>query len=781
MVAAMKAPAGQQRPPEAVPAAAPPVPAPEPLASPRAADLLALQRTAGNAAVARLLSRSPAPVLARNGDPAAPPDPNAEKVRHALGSGKGDEVRKLDDTALATTTAPQRAGLAKILTDQLWTDKTDEHLTMKLIRLKGEQALVVAQLDVLGYRQKLLDSIDDDGLHKELEGLLGAAPAAGAGPLADALASRKPEDVHKIPYSDLRTASRQQRIGLLQIMLDMGSSNAAEEGRILDILESSGADLRAVVTDVKALGIKQRLFDHIDEEGAKQRLTTLLRSLADPELDADLVVFNRSFFGNLGEGLKKGFASAVSHFSIGALVMGMLHPIIHPIDTVAKHLNDAESLIKSPSVDKAIALLRDIFGTLGMWLLVAAGVVALVGVAVSAGVITLPAGLAIEGVAAALLTAATWCGVAFIVLTILKLLLDSGEAGAATTAQEHETESEEIGEGITALGVILVLAGLLKGLGKVIKGLRGAAEDPAKAEPDPLKKQAEEAKDSQGKATEEANKLKDAADKKSGGGERAGHKKGVYDAADPAKSPADWKFKDTVTEPPEGGDLKVAETEFEAPNGAKGMGRRALNVKTGELQMQEIKVPPEAKWINTETPLVEGKGTPTSAYITMRLMRMLGIASGSLKVAVIKNIWNLRAILELRALEKSMPRDQAVAKTNSVTSQETALTQSGHKVTSARVKPGTGKMATLKELLEYWETEQETLKQPNQKIVDQHKAILDEFKLTREQALGEDFFWDYDIEIQLEPIEPAAGGPPATGAPTVVPVPVPNDQRDAGT
>jgi Sec-independent protein translocase protein TatA len=781
MVAAMKAPAGQQRPPEAVPAAAPPVPAPEPLASPRAADLLALQRTAGNAAVARLLSRSPAPVLARNGGPAAPPDPNAEKVRHALGSGKGDEVRKLDDTALATTTAPQRAGLAKILTDQLWTDKTDEHLTMKLIRLKGEQALVVAQLDVLGYRQKLLDSIDDDGLHKELEGLLGAAPAAGAGPLADALASRKPEDVQKIPYSDLRTASRQQRIGLLQIMLDMGSSNAAEEGRILDILESSGADLRAVVTDVKALGIKQRLFDHIDEEGAKQRLTTLLRSLADPELDADLVVFNRSFFGNLGEGLKKGFASAVSHFSIGALVMGMLHPIIHPIDTVAKHLNDAESLIKSPSVDKAIALLRDIFGTLGMWLLVAAGVVALVGVAVSAGVITLPAGLAIEGVAAALLTAATWCGVAFIVLTILKLLLDSGEAGAATTAQEHETESEEIGEGITALGVILVLAGLLKGLGKVIKGLRGAAEDPAKAEPDPLKKQAEEAKDSQGKATEEANKLKDAADKKSGGGERAGHKKGVYDAADPAKSPADWKFKDTVTEPPEGGDLKVAETEFEAPNGAKGMGRRALNVKTGELQMQEIKVPPEAKWINTETPLVEGKGTPTSAYITMRLMRMLGIASGSLKVAVIKNIWNLRAILELRALEKSMPRDQAVAKTNSVTSQETALTQSGHKVTSARVKPGTGKMATLKELLEYWETEQETLKQPNQKIVDQHKAILDEFKLTREQALGEDFFWDYDIEIQLEPIEPAAGGPPATGAPTVVPVPVPNDQRDAGT
>jgi len=662
------------------------------------AAIASLQRGAGNAKVSAYLAVAtrPAPaaraVLAR-GDPPPARGDGAEKVRHALGGGKGSEVRDLDDNALATTDPLQRAGLAKILTDQLWTDVTDEQWTLKLIRLKGEHVAVLRQLEVLGCRQKLLDSIDDAALHKELEGLLGPAAGAGTGPVAAALASRSAEDVMKIPYADLRAADKQQRIALLQIMLDLGSSGASEEGRILDLLESC-SDLGAVVGDIKKLGLKQRLFDHIDGESAKQRLTTLLKSLGDAELDADLVVFNRGFFENVGAGLTQGLGSAVKNFSVGALVMGMLQPIIHPINTIAKHIDDAEKLIKSPSLDRAIGLLRDILGTLGMWLLVAAGVVALVGLAVSAGVITLPAGIAIEGVAAALLTAASWAGIAFIALTVIKLLLDSGEAGAATTAQEHETESEEIGEGLTAVAVIVVLAGLFKGLGKIIKGLKGATEDPAKAEPDPLKKQADEAKDSQSKATDEANKLKDGAEAKKGGGKREGFKKGVYDAADPSKSPTDFTFKDTVTEPTAGSDVRVAETEFKGPGGVTGMGKRALNVKTGEFQMQEINVPPEAKWASTETPLVEGRGTPMSAYVTMRLMKLLGIKAGSLKVAVIKNIWNLRAILELRASEKAVGRDVAVAKTNSVTSQETALTQSGHKITSVKVRPGTGKLAT---------------------------------------------------------------------------------------
>ena len=711
----------------------------------------------------------------------------ADAIRHALGSGKGSEVMKLDDAALATTNPTQRAGLVKILTDQLWTSKADEQATMKLIRLKGEHMAVLAQLDALGYRQKLLDSIDDDAMHKELEGLFGSAPTAGTGPVAAALASRTSEDVQKIPYPDLKAANKQQRIALLQIMLDLSSSNAAEEGRILDILESSYSDIKPVIADVKALGLKQRLFDHIDNDVQKQRLTTLLKPLGDPELDADLVVFNRSFFGNVVEGVKKGFNSAVENFSIGALVMGMLQPIIHPIDTVSKHIDDAVQVIKMPSVDGVIALLRDIFGTLGMWLLVAAGVVALVGLAVSAGVITLPAGIAIEGVAAALLTAATWCGVAFIVLTIIKLLLDTGEAGAATTAQEHETESKEIGEGMTALAVIAVLAGLLKGLGRIVKGLRGAADDPAKADPDALKKQAADAKDSQSKATDEANRLKDAAEKKESRGskEKPGFKKGVYEAADPANTPKEWKFTDKPVW--EEGDVRFAETEFEAPSPKEGaprpigMGKRAVNTKTGALELHEINVPREAGWIETESPVVEGKGTRTAAYVTMRLMRILGIAAGSLKSIVVRNIWNLRAVLELRQLEaQGIPRNRAVLETNSVTSQETALTQSGHRISGAKVTGG--RWATLKELLDYWETKRETLKEADPEIAKQHDKILKDFGLSREQATSQKFFWDYDIEISLEAAEGGAPTPKGTGIPPIIPVlPKADSEDEEGT
>ena len=53
--------------------------------------------------------------------------------------------------------------------------------------------------------------------------------------------------------------------------------------------------------------------------------------------------------------------------------------------------------------------------------------------------------------------------------------------------------------------------------------------------------------------------------------------------------------------------------------------------------------------------MVEGKGTPTASYLTMRLMRLLGVEAGSLKTVALKNIWNLRTILEIRRMMKDKP------------------------------------------------------------------------------------------------------------------------------
>ncbi len=700
-------------------------------------------------------------------------------VRAALGSSSARPVRSLDDAALNTTTTIERAGLVRLLVEQLWVDAADETLTMKIIKLRGEQSAVLAQLVTLGYRQKLLDSIDGEDLHKDLEALLGSvAGPTGGGPVADAIKSRQSEQVMKLSIADLRTASAADRLILLQIMLELSDSNAAEEGRMLDIIESSGATLGALVGGVKSLGLKQRLFDHIDEEGAKTRLTVVFTTLKDPEIDADLKVFNQSFWSNVGEGLREGFASAVHSFSIGKLVSGMLAPIIHPIDTVLKHLKDAEEVVKDPTVDGVLSLLRDIFGTLGMWLLVLAGVVALVGVGVSAGVITLPAGLAIEGVAGTLVTAATWCGIVFIALTVIKLLVDTGQAGAATTKQEHDKESEQIGEGITTLAVVGILAGLLRGLGAIVKRLRGSATDPSAADPESLKKQADDAKQSSDSANDQANKLKGAAEKQ--GGRVTGRKPGVYEAADVTKTPADWKFQDKPVTTDAAG-VRTAETSFESPTGAKGMARRAYDPKTKSLQMQEIKVPEEARWIKTEPSMVEGRGTPTASYLTMRLMRLLGVEAGTLKTVVMKNIWNLRTILEIRRAMKENPtltKAQAARSSSSITSQEAAFTQSGHDVVD--VKTTEGKVGTLKEVLDYWDTAQEKLPQPDPELVKANNAILEKYGLTREQALSQEFNYDYDIEVELKPLaDPNAGGA-ATGGQLPVLVPAGSSHDDGG-
>ncbi|MEV4318038.1 hypothetical protein [Actinocrispum sp. NPDC049592] len=769
-------PATQAGQPTAATAAQPAMAAPVP-------DLLVLQRCAGNGAVTRMLARAngPAPDTPEPDTPVPPPvvriqrEPEdstpEDKVKHALGSGSGKEVRKLGDPELATTNPAQRAGLAKILTDQLWTDKADEQCTMKLVRLKGEHAAVLAHLDGLGYRQKLLDSVDDEALHTELQGLLGATADGGTGPVAAALTSRKSEDVQRIPVTDLRSATKQQRTGLLQIMLDMWSSNAAEEGRMIDILEASGGDLAAMMADVKALGLKQRLFDHIDDDAAKQRLTALLKPLNDPELNKDLVVFNRGFWDNLGEGLKEGWNSAVRNFSLGGLIMGLLQPIIHPIDTIAKHINDAEQAIKQPSADRVVALLRDIFGTLGMWLLVAAGVVALVGVAVSAGVITLPAGIAIEGVAAALLTAATWCGVVAIVLTIVKFLLDSGEAGAATTAQEHEDESKEIGEDITALGVIAALAALLRGLGRVIKGLKGSTEDPANADPEALKKQADEAKESQSKATEDANKLKEAAAKKQGGGRK--------DMIDPnAPEVGELTIKNVPKTLPDG--TPAMRVEVTASDGSFGHAERGYNPQTGEFQALEIdlgQIPKEARTVE-----VGGKPMPLSDYLTLRIMRLLEVPAATLRKMRIVEVEHIRSVIQLEKAAPGEPVgstnpavDAAARNIDSVTYNERALGEAGSgRITRAHVTGGTRGM--LSDLLAKWEGEA-----PSEEMVKRHNDALTEAGLTRETAKKFEVRSGFDVELTIEP-EPSGADPAGAGPETRIPVPVPQrDDRDAGT
>lgn len=87
---------------------------------------------------------------------------------------------------------------------------------------------------------------------------------------------------------------------------------------MLNILESSGGGLGGLMAKLKEKRLTQKLFDHIDAEPNKRRLTTLLARLGDEELNRDLLVFNRSFLGNVGEGLRGGLASLKKNLSVGS-------------------------------------------------------------------------------------------------------------------------------------------------------------------------------------------------------------------------------------------------------------------------------------------------------------------------------------------------------------------------------------------------------------------------------------------------------------------------------
>ena len=431
----------------------------------------------------------------------------AEKIRAALASGDDNAVERLTDADLGASTAVERAGLIRILTDLTWTSAAEEQATMRILRHGGEHQAVIAQLDAIGYRQRLLDSIDDEGLHAELERLLGGvgAPGGADGPIGRALQSQSWEDVMAV--TDFAEATNAQRLGLLRILLDMGASNPVEEAKILTILESAGAGLGALVADIKALGLKQRLFDHIDDAAQKERLTRLLSPLRDSELDADLAVFNRGGWESFGAALSGGFAQARAQFSIGALVMGFLQPIIHPIDTILHHVQQVEDAVKAPSLDQILTAARDICGTLAVWVgllaLIALGVTA----AVAAGIITLPAAIPLAAITAFLVKWTSILGIAFVVLAAVKLVLDLGQATAATTRAEEQEEQRQVGESGITVVVALAFLGLARGLKSLVARFRGSGTDAGSADPAQLRDQAAQGEQATRQAEAEGQRL----------------------------------------------------------------------------------------------------------------------------------------------------------------------------------------------------------------------------------------------------------------------------------
>jgi hypothetical protein len=225
-----------------------------------------------------------------------------------------------------------------------------------------------------------------------------------------------------------------------------------------------------------------------------------------------------------------------------------------------------------------------------------------------------------------------------------------------------------------------------------------------------------------------------------------GRVKGLYEAVDvEAKTVGDFKFTNNPVKTE--GRWRVVRIEVEAAD-RSGFGHveRAWDPASGEVQYREANldmIPKERRWLNTEPPMVAGRGTPLSTYMNMRAMRALGVSPGGIRVMRLTGVQNVRSVIQFnRAIQAGLPEDAAAMRTQSTQYGGTAATQAGGgRIVSAAVQGGD--TVWLSDLLKEWEG----TVAPDPKMIANHDAVLAEFGLTRETK------WlvrsNFDIELRF--------------------------------
>jgi hypothetical protein len=108
-------------------------------------------------------------------------------------------------------------------------------------------------------------------------------------------------------------------------------------------------------------------------------------------------------------------------------------------------------------------------------------------------------------------------------------------------------------------------------------------------------------------------------------------------------------------------------------------------------------------WIEGGIPLRQGRGTPTVAYLTMRLMRMLGVGYGQTRVVKMSTIQNIEAVMQLEQMRRNgIPYQQGVARTHSVQYASTSIQQSGQTITSVSIDMANTFRWKLSEMTRCW-------------------------------------------------------------------------------
>lgn len=134
--------------------------------------------------------------------------------------------------------------------------------------------------------------------------------------------------------------------------------------------------------------------------------------------------------------------------------------------------------------------------------------------------------------------------------------------------------------------------------------------------------------------------------------------------------------------------MKAHVTSFTDPTGTPGFVHQGYDPATHTYVMMDALIN-GVRWIPSEVPLVEGKGTPTFTYLTLRTMKVFGIAAGSLRRLIVRPNAHVESVLQLSQRERNGQHlDEAVRETTAYLSLETPMIQSGHAIRSVRVTGG---------------------------------------------------------------------------------------------
>ena len=449
------------------------------------------------------------------GAPAAPPAPAhqagvayrevADPVRLIADENAAGIVRFTQDPQnLNATTPAQRASMISVIVGLWGTFESQERAALTLLEHDGEAQIVIGYLELLGVVEPLKRTVGNEELAARLDALLAmrtSDPDAAHDPVAQAaIDSGDVEQV--IAIVDFTRASDRQRIGLLKLALSGYWVGEDQEWKVVEILNTA-RDLPRLMNELRDLGMVETLFYRVDNEGPKMSLVVLLGSLGDPQINADLEVYQSSGLWNFLRTIGGGASLAWQSFSKDGILhgawnlfRGILHPIVAPIETLTTLFGQAVEILQTFDVtslewwDRVVTFLRDTLGAVAVWALAGAaacGAIAL-GSAFLAGLFAeTGVGFLIFGAIAMYFAIAMeylgilagWAGLGFLLAALARAVIDLVQGSSASSARSLSREQGDVAEDATIAAVVGALKVSAKGfqLGKAaLEQSRGYVE-----------------------------------------------------------------------------------------------------------------------------------------------------------------------------------------------------------------------------------------------------------------------------------------------------------------